>query len=132
MRSRFYYAMNHFCNNDELREDWRALESHIIDPSSIPAVESVSAEEFKNESVALLPGIADKLSNIETLYYAGATEALGVSLEDLESHLKLLALESYNEIAQSVESDPVSRSNTFFNSVVCGLKLIENIDSYRS
>lgn len=128
MRSRFYYVMNRFCDNDELREDWRALESHITDPSS-PAAESVSAEEFKNESVALLPGIADKLSNIETLYYAGATEALGVSLEDLESHLKLLALESYNKIAQSVESDSVSRSNTFFNSVVCGLKLIENIDS---
>lgn len=92
--------------------------------------------EYSDNAVVKLPGVADRLNDIETLMYANASEALSVSVVDLERYIKLLALESYNEISiKAMESKTdlpaeemnVLAINSLTNSIGYSLRLIEDI-----
>ena len=111
------------------------LTDGVVDNST--AVEGV-VKEYSDNAVVKLPGIADRLNDIETFMYANASEAISASLLDLERYIKLLALESYNDIsikAMESRSDypaeilKTMTGNTLANSINYSLRLIENIHS---
>lgn len=98
------------------------------------AIEGVT-HDYADNAVVKLPGVADRLNNIETLMYANASEAVTASVTDLGRYIKLLALESYNDISiKALESATVSGdtidhiNHSLTNTIGYSLRLIEPIE----
>ena len=118
MKSRFFYVTHRGTD----------LSATLAEEGVVSAVSS-DVIETGNEHVAMLPRVAEKLNDIETLYYAGASEALSAALDDLERYIKLLAVGSYKDITlNAMESASLSEVNAAYSTIVnYSLRLIENI-----